>query len=47
MGDLITTLMACHFIASICAAEIRNLKASTGFLLLQSLLLAAIIVAFA
>ncbi len=47
MGDLITTLMACHFIASICAAEIRNLKTATGFLLLQSLLLAGIIVAFA
>jgi hydrogenase-4 component E len=47
MGDLITTLMVCHFIASVCAAEIRNLKTATGFLLVQSLLLALIIVAFA
>lgn len=47
MGDLITTLMVCHFIASVCAAEIRNLRTSTVFLLAQSLLLALIIVAFA
>jgi hydrogenase-4 component E len=47
MGDLITTLMACHFIASIGAAEVRNLRTSTIFLLLQSLLLSFIIVAFA
>ncbi len=47
MGDIITTLMVCHFIASVCAAEIRNLKTSTIFLLVQSLLLALIIVAFA
>ncbi|MDO9026593.1 MAG: NADH-quinone oxidoreductase subunit K [bacterium] len=47
MGDLITTLMVCHFIASVGAAEIRNLKTSTIFLMLQSLLLALIIAAFA
>jgi len=47
MGDLITTLMACHFIASVGAAEIRNLKTATLFLLVQSLLLSFIIVAFA
>jgi len=47
MGDIITTLMVCHFIASVCAAEIRNLKTATIFLLVQSLLLALIIVAFA
>lgn len=47
MGDLITTLMVCHFIASVGAAEIRNLKTSTVFLMLQSLLLALIIAAFA
>ncbi|MDI6739211.1 MAG: NADH-quinone oxidoreductase subunit K [Candidatus Edwardsbacteria bacterium] len=47
MGDLITTLMVCHFIASVCAAEIRNLRTSTVFLTAQSLLLAFIIVAFA
>jgi hydrogenase-4 component E len=47
MGDLIITLMACHFIASVGAAETRNLKTSTWFLLLQSLLLSFIIVAFA
>ena len=47
MGDLITTLMVCHFIASVGAAEIRNLKTSTIFLMLQSLLLSLIIAAFA
>ncbi|MBI4726106.1 NADH-quinone oxidoreductase subunit K [candidate division TA06 bacterium] len=47
MGDLITTLMVCHFLASVGAAEIRNLKTSTIFLMLQSLLLALIIAAFA
>jgi hydrogenase-4 component E len=47
MGDIITTLMVCHFIASVGAAEIRNLKTSTIFLMCQSLLLAMIIAAFA
>jgi hydrogenase-4 component E len=47
MGDLITTLMVCHFIASVGAAELRNLKTSTVFLMFQSLLLSLIIAAFA
>jgi len=46
-GDVIITLVVAHLLASVAAAEIRNLKLSNGFLCVQSLLLSAIIAAFA
>jgi hydrogenase-4 component E len=46
-GDVIITLVVAHLLASVAAAEVRNLKLSNGFLCVQSLLLSAIIAAFA
>ncbi|MDH7498759.1 MAG: NADH-quinone oxidoreductase subunit K [candidate division NC10 bacterium] len=46
-GNLIITLIVAHLIASIAAVEIRNLRASTWALCVQSLLLCSIFAAFA
>lgn len=46
-GDVIVTLVVAHLLASIAAAEIRNLKLSAAALCVQSLLLSAIFAAFA
>jgi hydrogenase-4 component E len=46
-GNLVITLIVAHLIASIAAVELRNLRASTWALCVQSLFLCAIFGAFA
>lgn len=46
-GDVIITLVVAHLLASIAAAEVRNLRLSTAALCVQSLLLSGIFAAFA